>query len=338
MRKYIVAIWPFSLLLIFCSWVSSASAHEAYVLPKEQFYAALKAPGFNVFTALNDPNNLSSFCFISLGVSIVIAGMLFIEYWHGKKISRFFEKGEKYGAPILRIALGISLIFSALTWNFLGPELSLASLGGTTLLRYALLMGGLLITFGIFTELGALLALGVYTLASIKYGWYLASYTNYLAEILALIFFGAKTFSLDKRFGLWRERLATLRLYESTLIRVGYGFALAFAAVTIKLLHPILTLTVIQTYHLTRFSWLFPHDPLLVVLGAGLAELAIGIFIILGFELRLTILISLFYITLSLLYFGEAIWPHLILYGISFYLLLTPQKLALDNLISKRRV
>ncbi|MGH7245319.1 MAG: hypothetical protein ACREGI_00105, partial [Candidatus Levyibacteriota bacterium] len=53
-----------------------------------------------------------------------------------------------------------------------------------------------------------------------------------------------------------------------------------------------------------------------------LSEISIGLFILLGFAMRFTVLISLFFITLSLLYFHELIWPHIMLYGISFSLLI----------------
>jgi hypothetical protein len=56
--------------------------------------------------------------------------------------------------------------------------------------------------------------------------------------------------------------------------------------------------------------------------GAGLAEILIGLFVILGFAMRWTIIISLAFITLSILYFQELLWPHFILYGISFSLLI----------------
>ena len=60
----------------------------------------------------------------------------------------------------------------------------------------------------------------------------------------------------------------------------------------------------------------------------------IGLFVILGFAMRWTILISLAFITLSILYFQELLWPHFILYGISFSLLINSGDLfTLDHWI-----
>src|SRR5581483_10157934 len=125
------------------------------------------------------------------------------------------------------------------------------------------------------------------------------TYINYVGEFLVLMAFGARTYSLDGLlFGPsgWMEKY---RKYENLFLRFCFGFGLVYAAINIKFIHAILTLDVVNDYHLTQFHLLFPHDPLLVVLGAGLAEIAIGLFIIFGFQLRLTLIVMLFYVTLS---------------------------------------
>jgi hypothetical protein len=159
------------------------------------------------------------------------------------------------------------------------------------------------------------------------------TYLNYLGEIIVLLLFGLRVWSVDGVLFGPLKRFPRLAPYETTIIRIFYGTALIWAAVTVKLIHPELTVTVVNNWNLTRFHWLFPSDPLLVTLGAGIVEAVIGIFIIFGFEMRMTILISLFYITLSLLYFRELVWPHILLYGISFNLLVEPESFTLDHLL-----
>ena len=68
-----------------------------------------------------------------------------------------------------------------------------------------------------------------------------------------------------------------------------------------------------STYNLTQY---FPFDPLFIVLGAGIIEFLAGVFIIVGFEIRHTVLFLLFWLTLSLLFFQESVWPHLVLVGV----------------------
>ncbi len=313
-----------------------ASAHEAYVLPLEEFRSGLAAPGFNVFDALKNPHNARLFWLIGGAALLAVAAVAALEYYRGRAIADFFERGRAYGKPLLRIAFGAAIFFSAWTNNFLGAELPLDSLGFAPVARAALFFAGVLLIAGIATELGAAIALIAFAAAVCHYGLYLLGYASYLAEIAALLCFGAGAFSMDA----WLRRnspRARFKEWEALLLRLGYGSALIFAAIKVKFLHPILTLNVVTEYQLTRFHLLFPRDPLLVVLGAALVELGISICILIGFETRFVILVSLFYMTLSLFFFGEAVWPHFILYGLSFYLLLTPQKFSLDGWLESRR-
>jgi uncharacterized membrane protein YphA (DoxX/SURF4 family) len=208
----------------------------------------------------------------------------------------------------------------------------------SVLLRAALFaISGMILT-GFLTELAALGALLIFTIGWQIEGWYLLTYMNYLGEIVVLILFGSRRYSVDRWIFGSLKRFPHLRDYEQAIVRVCYGIALSYAAIDIKFLHPILTVTVVNEYHLTQFHWLFPSDPLLVTFGAALSELVIGIFIILGFEIRLTVLISLFYITMSLLYFREVVWPHLLLYGISLNLIFSKEAFTLDNFVDEHTI
>jgi uncharacterized membrane protein YphA (DoxX/SURF4 family) len=48
----------------------------------------------------------------------------------------------------------------------------------------------------------------------------------------------------------------------------------------------------------------------------------IGVFFIIGFEIRFTALVFFGFLTLSLFYFGEVVWPHLILLGVNLAFIL----------------
>ncbi len=194
-----------------------------------------------------------------------------------------------------------------------------------------------MILFGFMTELAAAIGIGIFISAFLVFGTYMFTYSNYLGEFIVLLLFGMRAFSIDTYlFGPLR-RFHNFEKYETLIIRIMYGFALIYAAIVVKLLHPDLTTSVVTTWNLTQFHWLFPSDPLLVAFGAGIVECVIGLFIIFGFEMRLTVLISLFYITLSLLYFREMVWPHILLYGISFNLLVQPETFTLDHLFFERK-
>ena len=53
-----------------------------------------------------------------------------------------------------------------------------------------------------------------------------------------------------------------------------------------------------------------------IVLGALIIEFLAGLMLVLGVAIRWTGLFLLFWLTLSLLYFQEAVWPHIILFGL----------------------
>jgi len=322
-------------LIRWLTFPGHALAHEAYVLPADQFHAGLAHTSTIALTALNNPTNLRLTAIITVGVILAYAlSILVRQTKFGKIVQQRLERGQSFGILAVRLSFAAAMLGGALTGSFLGPELPLNQLPMPALLRILEAGVGVLTLVGAFTELAAAVALGLFLISAWHNGGYILTYANYLGEILVLLLFGSRFASIDGRLFGPNRRFHALQPYESVIIRILYGFALAYAAINIKFLHPQLTLDVVNTYHLTQFRWLFPSDPLLVTLGAAMAETMIGVFILIGFEVRLTVLISLFYITLSLLYFREAVWPHLMLYGISINLLLTPSKLSLESWIN----
>jgi len=311
-------------------------AHEVYVLTKEQFAEGLKNQGLRALTALESPENLLIFIKISLAILLLLILNFFFQRSRiGKKLDRRLERLVRFGPLLVRLAIAFSFLFSALDGKFLGPELSLGMMPFSSILRVALFVASFFLAFGIWTELAALLAFLVFTIGAYTFHWYLLTYLNYLGEILVLFLFGSRNWSLDYYLFGPLKRFKKLRNYETMILRVFYGVGIAYAAISVKFLHPILTVTVVKLYNLTRFHWLFPSDPLLVTLGAALVEFLIGVFLILGFEVRLTVFVSLVYLTLSLMYFREAMWPHLILYGISLNLLVSPEQFTLDRFFTR---
>jgi uncharacterized membrane protein YphA (DoxX/SURF4 family) len=310
-----------------------ASAHEAYVLDQDFFWDALGNPGTNPLVALADPANARTFLVIAICIGLVfLAAFVFGHTLTAARARAWLARRAAWGKLALRVAVGTALIIGALHGYFLGTEIPFETLGSPAFLQLTAFLAGTLLVSGVLAEGGAVLGIVLWAVAAGRYGTYMMSYATYVGAFIALLLWGGGMFSWNP----WRRsKKKPAAGLETAMIRVGYGTALLWAAVSVKLLHPILPLTVVTNYHLTRFSFLFPQDPLLVTLGATVAELIIGLFILLGFQTRLIIGISLFYITLSLFYFGEAIWPHLILYGASCYLLAAPQRFSLDAWLSR---
>lgn len=332
---------PFFLLLcVLASFIPSiASAHEAYVLPTAYFWQQLNGPdSFGALNALANPDNIRITFYVVAGTFVVyLLNFLLRRTKLGHKLHKAPERLAFLGPIFVRAAIAAAFFYSALSWSFLGPELSLYGMPVPWLLRGVLFAASGMIALGLFTEVAGVAALIVYCIGFWRYGLYIVTYLNYLGEIIVLALFGMRKWSLDKLIFGPLARFKKLREYETTIVRVCYGIALIYAAITVKFLHPAMTARVVTDWHLTQFHWLFPSDPLLIVLGGGLAECAIGLFILIGFEMRLTVLISLFYITLSLFYFRELVWPHLMLYGISLSLLVKPETFTLDHVFFARK-
>lgn len=335
-------MFALALILSFVSlfFPAAASAHEAYVLPQDFFWKGIKAPADpKALAALHNTADLAIlFQITGVVLLLIVLNFFFRRSRLGERVHRSFEKLAPIGPFVVRIAVATAFLFGAKQWEFLGPELSLYKMPFSAFLHFGLYASAILILLGLFTEFAALTGLALLSLAFATFGAYMGTYLNYLGEFIALTLFGMRRYSLDRLFfGPLKGWRAKYEKYGSSLVRIFYGLALIYAGVTVKFLHPELTLRVIQDWHLAQFHWLFPSDPLLIVLGGGLAEAAIGFFILVGFEVRMTVLISLFYITLSLLYFRELVWPHILLYGISFNLLFQPETFTLDHLLFERK-
>ncbi len=278
------------------------SAHEVYVLSPETIATDLATPSPNPFSAF--ATNQFQFFLWGFIAFVLVSTIFFASITHRLEI--FFEpyltRLRPWAAPVARVTLGLCLIASAYNGALFGPELPLGDFGTFSLLMNAVLyVAGVLVLFNIWTRAGALLALAAFCGGIALYGWYMLTYTNYLGEMLLALF-------LLKRS--WEP-------YAFLILRVGFGISVAFAALYAKFLHSNLALSVIQQYDLTQF---FHFDPLFIVLGACIIEVTMAVFFIVGFELRHTSLFFLFWIFLSLLYFGESVWPHLVLVGVNISL------------------
>ncbi len=280
----------------------AVSAHEGYVLSPETIardVATVSPSPFGAFAT-----NRFQFFLWGFVAFVVVSTIFFASVTH--RLEMLFEplltRLRPWAAPVARVTLGLCLLASAYNGALFGPELPLADFGiYGVLLRLLLYIAGVLIVFNWYTQVGAILALLIFAAGVARYGVYTLTYTNYLGEILLALF-------LLKP--LYEE-------YAFLVLRVGFGISVAFGALYAKFIHSNLALSTIYEYNLTNY---FHFDPLFIVLGACIIEVLMGVFFIVGFELRHTALFFLFWIFLSLVYFGESVWPHLILVGVNIAL------------------
>lgn len=329
MRKLYVLLASFFVLF----FPQIALAHEAYVLTNQQFEKGLLVNSPNPFAPLFDSQYFIATIFITI---FVVALYTLVNIWATTSLAAKFDsvikKANVIGPLIIRIAISASFFYAAEANSFLGPEISLSTIAGGSIIRFILFAIALMVFFGVFVEVAATIGLILFIYLITYFNIYMVTYVNYLGELIVLLLFGSRMLSFDKYFfgnKLWFKGLEKYKEYEVPIVRILYGVALMFAGFSIKFMHQGLTIAVYNEYHLKDF---FHASASFIAAGAGLSEILIGFFILIGFAQRLTVVISLIFITLSLLYFNEMLWPHLMLYGISFSLIInSADKLSVER-------
>ena len=300
-----------------------ASAHEAYVLPADRFQEGLHQTTTNPFASLFDASHLKLTIIITICVVLAfLLNFLIAASKTGERLSDFVKKAGAFGPLLIRFVVGISFFYSARSQVVFGPELQLSVVPHGQLILFLEFALSIMFIFGAFTEFAAAIAIAIYFYLFGTFHAYMLTYANYFGEFLVLVVFGSRFLSIDRLlFGaesFWKKARQWTYL-EVPVVRVLYGVALIYAGYTIKFAHQQLTIDVYNQYHLEYF---FHATGAFIAAGAGVSEIAIGLLILLGFGVRLTVLISLVFITLSLSYFHELLWPHYLLYGISISLLI----------------
>lgn len=330
MKKF---LRTFSLISFFLFFAKPAFAHEAYVLTRSEFQQGLMMVSPHPFAALFDPPHVQA----SIIITLCVMFAYFINFlWAATSwatiLDQLIKKARVLGPLIIRLAISASFFYAASANAILGPELPLTAMGGGVVIRFLLFALSMMIFFGFLTELAACIGLLLFLYASFTFQAYTITYVNYFGELLVLFLFGSRFLSVDLwLFGkhAWMKQLEKMRGLEIPVVRMLYGIALMYAGYTIKFLHQSLSIEVYNQYHLVNF---FHASASFIAAGAGLSEILIGLFIFIGFGQRLTTFISLFFITISILYFREMLWPHFMLYGISFSIIInSSDKFTLDH-------
>lgn len=308
-------------------------AHEVYVLTPQQITQDNADRSTNVLNALSSPHNLRLFLGFSL-IALLVLGLLLLlkSRPQAQKLGKTIDKATIVAPDIIRIAFGASLVVSALNGAIFGPELPLTNFPLSGMFRIGLLITGVAITLGLFTRIFAWLAILVWLAVLAHVGWYALTYVNYLGEAIAVALLPGQLLTIDSLLARTKNKKTHKLKYEQysmPITRVLFGFSLLYAAINVKFAAPMLTLDVVNNYHLDSY---FPFDPLFIVLGAFLIECLIALLFMAGLLRRANAIFFLVFLVLSLLFFKEAVWPHYILIatGIGIFLH-KPDKWALDT-------
>ena len=305
--------------------LSFASAHEVYVLDPDTIRAAMATTSPNTFLAYF--GNESQFFFWACISIVTMLTILFATAFgiFEHSLGPVFSTLRRCALPLARITAGVSVISFGIAGALYGTEIPFSSLFGplSDIFQLILVAVGAAITLGLCTRPLSLLLTCIYAYAGLVYGWYIFTYTDHLGVYLLLLIVGGGTLSLDRTLptlgSIGEALLEKYRPYAFPILRTLFGFGIMFASVYAKYLHSELALQVVVQYNLTNY---FPFDPMFIVLGALIIEFLAGLMLVLGVAIRWTSLFLLFWLTLSLLYFQEAVWPHIILFGLGISIFL----------------
>ncbi len=235
---------------------------------------------------------------------------------------------------LLRISLGMPLVGAGFAGYYFSPAVEVEA-------RLLLVTLGFLLLFGLATRAVALAAIVAYLAAVPLYPRILLA-NEFVGGLLAVAMVGSGRPSADhvlKRVadapgtvygrvdpihGLadrFQARVRRYRKFLPTLVRATLGVAFLSLGVGEKLLQPGPALSVVDRYDLTA---VVPVDPGLWVVGAGLAEVAVGLALLAGLFTRAAagVAFALFTLTLFALP-DDPVLAHLSLYGLVSVLVIT---------------
>jgi uncharacterized membrane protein YphA (DoxX/SURF4 family) len=347
MKKYLALLTAFVLPLI----PAFASAHEVYVLSSNQIVVDTTEAPFNMLSVATA--NLHSFLFwgfVAVLTVFLVFGISVVRPLE-RLLAPLFVKLRPYAPAVARITVGLGFITASFYQATFGPELPLAANYGpyAGLIALILAVMGTLIVIGFWARAAAVVALILFGISTYLHGWYMLTYSNYFGEILVLLLIGSHRLSVHSLMG-WGERFSSSYHYFAQkvehlafpILRITFGISLIYASAYAKIFHNNLALQVASlplAGHPYGLSHYFGMEPHFLVLGAAIVEIVIGLFFIFGIEIRFTSLFLLFWLSLSLWWFGEVVWPHIILIGIPIaFIFHGYDKYSLEGLFFKKRL
>lgn len=240
---------------------------------------------------------------------------------------------------LLRLGFGLPLVGAGFAGYLFNPVVVPVGDGGVVRLFQIGL--GFALLFGLATRAAALAGLVAYLLALATEPLLLYS-LEWIPGFLALALLGSGRPSADETLqrvaaaeGTFYGRIdpvhrvaerlndavAPYARFVPTVVRVGMGVAFAFLGVFEKLLAPAMATSVVEQY---RLAQVLPIPPELWVLGAGFAELGLGVAIAVGAFTRASALTAISVFTLTLFAIpDDPVLAHIGLFSLASALLVT---------------
>lgn len=315
-----------------CLFSDLIFAHERWILTPEQI---------THWNSLQRPILFSEWSTLNLTMISVFSAFIIGWVWLGFTGARELfpdlqARLSSYGdhvPRILRFCVGWILLSSALgaeprfgvdpftTPTFFAPDLDIEQLGSNwAWLRWAEVVLGLTILFGIYVRLFAALLIALSFLGGYLYGEAILAYVGaMLGASLYLVLQGPGRHYLPlptpARFKGLQARLAEQpRQRAQAIMRILTGTTLLYLGVFFKVMQPNLSIGIITLYELPILS----IDPEAFTLVKALVEVSAGILMIAGVLLRPLSLFLISAFTIFSFLLPETITAHILFYGVVF--------------------
>lgn len=321
-----------TVLVALTTAVGVAGAHEEYVVDEE------RDVGFAEFyaTALSDPLVVGPLVAGAVAVLVAVVAYRLFDPLQTDLAAFRHAMGEytPYVPWLLRISFGIPLIGAGFGGYFISPAVEV----DLRILQVAL---GFLLLFGLATRVVALVALVAYLVGTVLEPTLLLQ-LEMVGGLLAVALVGSGRPSADhvlqrvagtpgtvyRRVDVVYDRARAfqswIQSYQRllpTVVRLGLGATFVYLGASQKLLQPGLALGVVDRYDLTALA---PVPAELWVLGAGLAEVALGLALLVGLYTRGVAVAALGVFTLTLFALpDDPVLAHVGLFGLASVLLIT---------------
>lgn len=285
------------------------NAHVGYVIDKNIMETASGTDNKFLEKALGEPKNL-----ILIIATITI---IFILYYLAYKIKftrdiinnaqKKLESYENILPWIARLSIGIALMGASTADVLISPIID-NSFG----IAWLELLLGFLLLLGMFLTPVTILSIALF-IFGLKNNFYLLGNLEFISLLLIILILGDGRPGFDDIFGIkMSKKFEKLKKFIPLIMRVGLGGSMLFLAIYEKFLNPRLSELVVYKYNLTNIINVSSN---MWVLSAGIIELLIGIFILIGFKTRLNSAIAFLVITLTFFGLKEDVFSHITLFG-----------------------
>jgi hypothetical protein len=302
-------------LFVLFTWTMSiynpSFAHVKWFLSKPES-ELLRQPKPALFTQIGWANMIVLACAFLVILTIYRMNATYINWPRNKYLTDWTNKHIALINLLMAIGLGSSLIYAGMTRTLLVPNFIICS-HCPQWLPGAEIWIGVCLMLGLWSRLNGLAILGLMYMAVSKHGIIECFDILPLAGLaIYFILAGRSKFSFDYFLNPNRSTLIKFNYLGHFIIRTTMGLGLIVLALSEKLIHPQLAMDLLQHRPaLNPFLLMGVSNPMFILV-TGMAELLLGMFIVLGWFPRIAVLILLciFFMTTTIFgweeFFGHA--------------------------------